>query len=142
MVMAVLLLSLIYFIVSLVVGTLFLMLVAKIFGQSNVFIPSLKVVLIISLIGFVINLISLGSTMNIILVLGLIVLQVFLIKKFFNINLGRAIGMWVVWAVFIIILSLILTVVMWIVVRNVVQGGIDAINQNQGFLNGIIYSLF
>ena len=61
MVMSTFSLYLISFVVSLVFGTLILMLVAKIFKQKKVFTPSLIVVLIVSVVVFLINLIPLGT---------------------------------------------------------------------------------
>ena len=152
MVMSTFSLYLISFVVSLVFGTLILMLVAKIFKQKKVFTPSLIVVLIVSVVGFLINLLPLGAILNIILVLGVIlniilvlgviVLEIFLIKKFFNVDWGRALGMWAVWIGFMIIFVLILITVLWTIIANILQGGIDDITKNIDLLNRVILSLF
>jgi len=123
MVMGVFVISLIGFIVGLLIGVPILMLVAKIFKQSKVFIPSLKVVLIISALGFIISLFSFGNVLTVILFILMVVFETFLIKKFFNTGLGTAIGILVVWAIFTGILVVLLVAILWTVIVSVVSPG-------------------
>ena len=108
-----------FFLFYLVIGTLLLMLVAKIFKQKNVFVPSIKVTLVVSLIGSLFNLIS-PSFLGILLLIGLIVFNVYLIKKFFNVDTGKAVGMWFVELAFGVVLILIGISFVWSIVRGVV----------------------
>jgi len=66
-------------------------------------------------------LISLGTVLNIILGLAFIVFEIFLIKKFFNIKWGKAIGMWFVWLAFTTVLIVLFIILMWGLVSTVIQ---------------------
>ncbi len=109
---------------GIIIGTLILMLVAKIFKQSKVFMPSLKVVLIISILGFIISLFSFGLALTIILAIIISVFEIFLIKKFFEVSWGRAIGIWAVWIVFTAILLVIIVAGLWTYIKTIVSQGI------------------
>ncbi len=111
---------------SFVLGTLLLMLVAKIFKQSNVFVPSVKVSIIVAFLGAIINILPLGNFLSFILGLGLIVFNVYLIKRFFNVNTGKAVGMWFVLLGFTTVLVLIAIVALWSIIANSIQQSIPA----------------
>ncbi len=102
------------------------MLSASILKQRKVFVPAFKVVLITAVIGVIISFISIVA-LNIVLSIALIVFNIFLIKTFFKVGWGRALGIWALELAFVIILSLILFAVLRGVVVSVIQGGIGSI---------------
>lgn len=111
------------FIVSLVIGTLLLMLIARIFKQRKVFLPALKVILITSIVGLAIGFIPFGRVISIILGISLIVFEIFLIRKFFKVVWGKAIGMWAVLVVSIFVLVTLFVIVGWAIISNIIQRG-------------------
>lgn len=129
----VILMAVVSFFGTLIIGTLLLMLVARIFGQRKVFLPAFKALLITSLVVLVINFIPFGRVMTIILGVCLILLEIFLIKKFFKINWGKAIGMWAVLVAFISVLVILFVTVGWAIVSNIIQRGVLDLQKNTPF---------
>jgi len=93
---------------TLVLGTLFTMLAAKILKQQNVFVPSIKYIAIISVVAAIISLTS--GILNFILVIASIVLAIYLIKVFFKTTTGRAAGIYFIALGFTFLLAIILFV--------------------------------
>ena len=116
---------------GIIIGTLLLMLSSKILKQQKVFLPSLKVVAIISIIGFLISLFNIGFGLSIFLGILVLVLEIFLIKKFFNVKTGRAIGIWAIMLAFMIVLSVLLTAVLWGIIASKIAGASSGIDLSQ-----------
>lgn len=93
-------------IIGLIIGTLLLVLVAKIFKLEGNFLTSLKINGIASIVVFIFGFIS-----QILSGIIAIILVIFLIKKFYNIKFwSKTFGVWIVWFIFDAII-IILTVV-------------------------------
>ena len=116
------------FILGTVLGTIFLMISAKIFKQNNVFMNSFKIALIISLLSSLISSFSLGI-LGTILGIAIIVLNVYLIKRWFAVTIGRAIGIWFVEVLFTIIFISIITTLLWFFVKSTINSGVNEINK-------------
>lgn len=107
-----------------IVGTLFLMLTAKIFRLSNVFLPSVKMVAISTVVSIIVNFLSFHWVLGLIFSIGAIVLSVYLIKRFFEVGIAKAIGMWVVWVVLGMIIIGIIIFLLWTVISSVLIGSL------------------
>jgi len=103
-----------------IIGSFFLMIVAKIFKhQGDVFPPALKAIFYVSLLSFILTIIinsfvGFPIILSLILILGSIIFSMWMIKKFFKVSWGRAIGMWFVMLAFLIGIVLIILVISWI----------------------------
>ncbi|MBW2993561.1 hypothetical protein KY317_03240 [Candidatus Woesearchaeota archaeon] len=108
-------------VIMIIVGALLLMVSAKIFKlKDQSFKTALKVVLIIYVINFVLGLIgiiSLGTAliMSVLSFLVLIILGIYLIKKYYNLDLGKAVLVWIVWFILSLIAGFIIGIILGLI---------------------------
>ena len=111
-------------IVMVIVSALLLMLSAKIFKlKDQSYMTALKVVLILYVINFVFSLIGILSLpaaliMSILSFIVLIVLGIYLIKKFYKLDWGKSALLWLVW----FILSLIAGFIVGLILAAILVG--------------------
>ena len=113
--------SIITTIIMVIVGILLLILSAKIFKLKNQsFKTALKIVLIIYVINIVFGLIGLFSfgfaiLMLILSFLILVILGIYLVKKYYNLDWGKSILVWLVWFILLLIAGFIMRVIVTLI---------------------------
>ncbi len=114
-------------ILGFIIGSFFLMIVAKLFKhQGDVFPPALKATFYVSLLSFILTIIinsfaTFPFILSLILILGAIIFSMWMIKKFFIVTWGKAIGMWFVMLALLIGLALIIVIISWIAVGDIIN---------------------
>lgn len=98
-----LLTSVITSVIMIFLGGLLLWLTAKYFFKvGDKFTTALKVAVIVGAVGFVLNLIGMYTAPGVIAILGFLVsiaLSLFLVKKYYKLEWGKAALVWLVWFV-------------------------------------------
>jgi len=110
--------QIISFVVMTILGSLILMLSAKIFKlKDQSFMTALKIVLILYVITLVLGLIGLAA-LNIALIMSIlsfivvIALGIYLIKKFYKLDWGKAVLVWLVWFILSLIVGFIIGLIL------------------------------